>query len=292
LRLVACRSCHTQYDVTHVADAEITCRCGEKISNQSFDGVEARIHRCGSCGAQVGASAKSCDYCASEIIRDEAKLSLICPECYGRNAEDSRFCTACGVAFSPQQVETEGVELPCPCCGCLMPVRAIGGIGINECPQCNGVWAPENRFDHLVAQACEAARRSGPAASAATAPPRSKGNPCSTRVVYRNCPVCDALMQRSNFQKKSGVIIDRCHQHGTWLDADELEQIAGFILKGGLEEGARAYQMKAELDAMRRREAAALARAIKGETLTIDMTPKRTGDGGFLSMLLELLDQR
>ena len=30
-----------------------------------------------------------------------------------------------------------------------------------------------------------------------------------------------------------GVITDVCHNHGTWLDSDELEQIAGFILSGG-----------------------------------------------------------
>jgi Zn-finger nucleic acid-binding protein len=39
-------------------------------------------------------------------------------------------------------------------------------------------------------------------------------------------------MHRRNFRKSSGVIIDRCTAHGTWLDADELEQIAGFILTG------------------------------------------------------------
>ena len=75
------------------------------------------------------------------------------------------------------------------------------------------------------------------------------------------------------------------------FDADELEQIAGFILEGGMQAGERAYRMKAELDSMRRREAAALARAIKGETLTIDSARERSGNGGFLSMLLkELLD--
>jgi hypothetical protein len=39
-------------------------------------------------------------------------------------------------------------------------------------------------------------------------------------------------MHRRNFQKSSGVIIDRCSTHGTWLDSDELEQIAGYILSG------------------------------------------------------------
>jgi Zn-finger nucleic acid-binding protein len=42
-------------------------------------------------------------------------------------------------------------------------------------------------------------------------------------------------MHRRNYRKCSGVILDRCAEHGTWLDADELEQIAGFILeKGGV----------------------------------------------------------
>ena len=42
-------------------------------------------------------------------------------------------------------------------------------------------------------------------------------------------------MQRRNYRKCSGIILDVCHSHGTWLDADELEQIAGFIVeKGGV----------------------------------------------------------
>jgi hypothetical protein len=30
------------------------------------------------------------------------------------------------------------------------------------------------------------------------------------------------------------VILDVCVEHGSWLDADELEQITGFILSGGV----------------------------------------------------------
>jgi Zn-finger nucleic acid-binding protein len=289
VRLLACSNCHTQYDASQVVDAEIVCRCGEKIANRTLEGVDAKIHRCGSCGAQVGAEAPSCEYCGSEIVRDTRALSLICPECYARNAEASRYCTACGVAFRPEPVQVEGFELPCPACGCLMPPRAVGGIGINECPECNGIWAPENRFDHLIAQACEAARQA-PAGALGARPRKAGDNPFQKQVVYRKCPVCDAHMQRTNFQKRSGVIIDRCHEHGTWLDADELERIAGFVLEGGLGAGGhREYAMRAELDAMRRREAAAMARAIKGESIAV-RSREHDGDG-FLGMLLKhLLD--
>jgi Zn-finger nucleic acid-binding protein len=290
VRLVACADCHAQYDVTDVLDAEIACRCGSTIENRIHTGIDALVHRCGSCGAQVSGEAEGCDYCGSEIVRDEKRLSLICPECYGRNAEESRFCTACGVAFRPQQVEIEGQELPCPACSCLMPPRAIGGIGINECPQCNGIWAPEKRFDQLVAKACEAAQAGGPAQVVAKDARLAGGNPYSRRVVYRNCPVCDGHMQRTNFQKRSGVILDRCHTHGTWLDADELEQVAGFILEGGMGQGgAQAYVMKTELDSIRRREAAALARAVKGESMTIESPRPQSAADSLFGLIKDLL---
>lgn len=173
-----------------------------------------------------------------------------------------------------------------------MPPRAIAGIGINECPQCNGLWVPENRFDHLIAQACEAARNAKPGVDLAARARPSGGGGFDAKVVYRKCPECDGHMQRTNFQKKSGVIIDRCHEHGTWLDADELERIADYILKGGLGAGGyEEYAVKARIDAKVRREAAALARAMKGESITITSSREHGSQGGFLGMLLkELLD--
>jgi Zn-finger nucleic acid-binding protein len=111
-----------------------------------------------------------------------------------------------------------------------MPPRAIGGIGINECGSCNGIWAPADRFDQLINRAIEA-RKKGEQLHHT---PRVKGaNPAAQRVAYRKCPECEAFMQRRNFRKSSGVIIDICRNHGTWLDADELEQITGFVATGG-----------------------------------------------------------
>ncbi len=290
MRLVACPNCHAQYDVSGVGDKEITCRCGSTIENRQLEGVDARIHRCGSCGAQVAADGESCSYCGSEIIRDTRKLSLICPECYGRNAENSRYCTACGVEFRPESLEDEGHELPCPCCGCLMPVRSVGGVGINECPKCNGIWVPDNRFDHLIAKACEAARAERGPEARADRPRMSGANPVHNKVVYRTCPVCDAHMRRSNFRRRSGVIIDRCHRHGTWLDADELERIAGFILEGGMGDASgREYLLEAELAATRRRAAAAQQRATRGESIVVDVRRDSGSGGSILSLLKDLL---
>jgi len=42
-------------------------------------------------------------------------------------------------------------------------------------------------------------------------------------------------MNRMNFARCSGVIVDVCRGHGTWFDASELRGIVEFIRAGGLE---------------------------------------------------------
>jgi len=42
-------------------------------------------------------------------------------------------------------------------------------------------------------------------------------------------------MNRKNFSRISGVIINECRSHGLWLDADSLEKSRHFIADDGLE---------------------------------------------------------
>lgn len=242
MRLVACTSCHTQYDVTHVGQKTFDCRCGETVRNERLSAVDAKVLRCGSCGAILGECSERCEFCGSGIERDDLKLSLICPECFARSADESRFCTACGIAFHPEAAPLDLVELPCPLTGVLMPGRAVGGVAVNECPDCNGLWVPDDNFDELVRRAAEARRQRASQPVEVAAPRRTGANPASQAVAYRNCPVCEGFMQRRNYARSSGVIVDVCNEHGTWLDADELEEIAGFILSGGGERDSLVHQ--------------------------------------------------
>lgn len=233
MRLIACPDCHTQYDVTGHSAPQIVCRCGRQLENRVRPAVEALIQRCGACGAMVGERDEACAYCGSAIERRDESLNLICPECYARCPGRARFCTACGVPFRPEAPQVEVEELPCPACEVLMPAHRIGEIGLNECPQCHGLWVPEDRFATLVDRALQQ-RRVAEAPALGPEPPRISGdNPARQQVRYLKCPVCMAFMQRSNFRKTSGVIVDQCLDHGTWLDSDELERIAGFLLSAG-----------------------------------------------------------
>jgi Zn-finger nucleic acid-binding protein len=238
MRLVACPGCRAHYDVTEHAGRSFACACGATVSAGALRAVDAPVRRCGSCGALLAEDADACAYCRARVTR-EGELSLICPECYARNSRESRFCTACGVEFRPQPVPESAKELGCVRCRTPMQLRRIADVVVQECARCHGLWVES--FDRLVDRAVEAWERA-PEAMEVCAPRRTGGNPATERVEYRKCPVCEKAMDRRNWRRTSGVIIDRCHDHGTCLDADELERIAGFIKSGGLERAKAAEE--------------------------------------------------
>jgi Zn-finger nucleic acid-binding protein len=72
----------------------------------------------------------------------------------------------------------------------------------------------------------------------------------TSKVNYVPCPECSQLMNRMNFARCSGVIVDVCKQHGTWFDRDELSRIVEFIHGGGL----NAARAKEKLEIAEQRE--------------------------------------
>lgn len=281
MKLVACPDCHAQYDVSDAIAPSFACGCGRSLETRALTPVDAEIHRCAACGAHVGETARSCDYCGAAVIRDPAPRSLICPECYARNTDSSRFCVACGVAFQPQPIPTTGIPLPCPACDVAMPPTQVAGVPVSECRQCHGLWAPGGHFERLVERAAQTRRHAGPTAPA---PRVRRGSPSAEQLRYRKCPECRSFMLRRNFRRSSGVILDVCREHGTWLDADEIEEIAGFILSGG--------QTSAVLDEEHRRAealaAAARLRAASDPTSRNPLFgPRRSS--GLLELLLDIL---
>lgn len=233
MRLVVCPFCETQYDASSSTEAAFACRCGVLVRNQALPGVDARIVRCGACGAAVGEGAKECEYCGAGITRTGGAKSLICPKCYAGNDERSRFCTGCGLEFRPVPIPAATSVVTCVAgCG-PMTTQTVGGVTVHECAQCHGVWIPGNDLDTLVARARDGGGTPNSAATSASRPD------FAASFAYRKCPRCSAVMTRSNFRRVSGVVVDRCGAHGTWLDADELERLAAFVAAGGLAKAAR-----------------------------------------------------
>ena len=98
-----------------------------------------------------------------------------------------------------------------------------------ECAQCGGLWLDPESLQKLA----NAREESAGVVSALAARVPLAAAPQDV-VRYIPCPCCGKLMNRSNFARSSGVILDVCKTHGVWLDRGELQRVLGFIESGGL----------------------------------------------------------
>ena len=234
MKLVGCPKCHAQYDVGGWGEPAVTCRCGATFPAVPPPAIDSAVTRCAACGALVGEAETSCGYCHAEIARRPQRSGPVCPECYARNPEKAKFCTSCGVAFQPQPIRAREGSLRCPTCpGSTLAPRRLGGDWAEECPVCLGLWAPGDVLDRLVERIREKRRHDG--ATVEGGAPAERRAAWRDEVTYLHCPECGGMMQRRNFGRRSGVIVDWCGEHGTWLDANEMEDVASFVMRGGLE---------------------------------------------------------
>ena len=114
----------------------------------------------------------------------------------------------------------------------MLPIT-LGGSAMRECEGCGGLWLEVAAFEQICAN------REPQAAVLGLASPMTghRLDPAAEeiKVRYFPCPQCGQLMNRMNFARCSGVIVDVCRGHGTWFDASELREIIEFIRAGGLD---------------------------------------------------------
>lgn len=193
---------------------------------------------CPNCGAAVSSDAAQCQFCRSRL------KSMACPSCLGLMFLGSRFCPHCGAKAAPAEVKSGANLGECPRCRLKLNSLQIAETALGECEKCSGIWADVETFENVCAdRERQAAVLSFAGNKTGSIPP--------AKVNYVPCPDCKQLMNRSNFARSSGVIIDICKQHGVWFDAEELPKIIEFIRKGGMEKARQ--REKLEIDEERGR---------------------------------------
>ena len=160
-------------------------------------------------------------------------------------------------------VEEPAVKL-CPRCQAPMGNVIVGTTKLDECGACKGVWTNIETLNAIRANSQKLAEVDA-ATSSEMKPVQFM--PELEDIRYLPCPVCKKLMNRVNFGRISGVIVDVCKGHGTWFDPGELQHIVEFIRSGGVDES-------------RRRELASLAAKESARKLTATGSLGNTGYGG------------
>jgi Zn-finger nucleic acid-binding protein len=201
--------------------------------------MQAETINCPMCGAATSTESPLCAFCGSRLA------TVACPNCFAMMFIGSKHCPRCGAAAVKEKIATIG-DRKCPRCKADLQSIAIGESQMLECPQCLGLWLDSATFEKICADREQQAVVLG---AASLAP--SNHAALDAKVNYIPCPECQQLMNRANFARCSGVIIDLCKNHGIWFDRDELSRIIEFVQGGGMEV-ARSRE-KAALEEERRR---------------------------------------
>jgi len=134
------------------------------------------------------------------------------------------------------------VQLACPRCGVALSPEIVGKLGLYRCGSCDGVWLDPETFRAV----CENAAKLSASASGEGIKGDEASSQRDERVTYLRCPVCSDVMNRVNFARVSGVILDVCRAHGAWFDAGELRAVRTFVRGSGLGRFARRRQLDRE----------------------------------------------
>ncbi|HEY5073685.1 MAG TPA: zf-TFIIB domain-containing protein [Pyrinomonadaceae bacterium] len=211
--------------------------------------MEAQTLNCPNCGAAISSDSPQCQYCESKLA------TVACPSCFAMMFIGSKHCPHCGAA-AVQATAAELSVLKCPRCKTKMSSVTLGAMAMRECERCAGLWVEVAAFEKICADREQQSAVLG-AASPAPAHQSPSGDPDKIR--YVPCPQCGQLMNRINFARCSGVIVDVCKGHGTWFDRDELSGIVQFIRGGGLEVGRQKERREIEYEREQLRTAQMLA---------------------------------
>ncbi len=182
---------------------------------------EAKGFRCPFCGAPCIAGARTCTHCNVELA------SVRCPHCFALHVTGSRFCAKCG-----EELELEALldptDAPCPRCDQLLrapPTSDDDRLVFHECTACAGMFVSHRALEAILVK-----NRKG---TFVVPPARAGRMEREHDIRYLKCPMCHQHMNRLNFGKTSGIVVDVCKLHGTWFDADELTGAVLFVANGG-----------------------------------------------------------
>jgi Zn-finger nucleic acid-binding protein len=233
--IVECPACHSRYDVTgRPAGTRARCRCGNVFALPE-PSRDAALLGCPQCGAGVAADAHRCAYCSAEL------LVKACPRCFARIFHGAKHCSHCGAdTVAPAMAGADGQARvrACPRCeqASSLVARLVGDVLLDGCGECGGVWLDAGALERLISERRDV---SVEALLGVKSAPNTVTQQATGSRLYIKCPDCDVVMNRVNFARRSGVIVDVCRHHGTWFDADELPRVIEFAAAGGIEESQR-----------------------------------------------------
>ena len=132
-----------------------------------------------------------------------------------------------------------------------MGEQDLDGTKTLLCPGCHGMFFPDQSLEEVLNKLRASCDPTDVDAALRDFKDRFRRE-LPKNVRYKLCPVCDEPMIRRNYGTVSGVIIDVCYEHGTWVDENAFAELASFIVRGGDLVAGKAQQARALLKSIKK----------------------------------------
>ncbi len=209
----------------------------------------SRMPLCASCGNEV-ADPHQCPVCqAGRGAKKKPAVAKpgMCSGC-GNVVEDPYDCPICKAgrgANKKRAAQKKGVRL-CPRCEDPLEQQDWDNVDVLSCPNCRGSFFPLGGLEQVL----DKLRETCSPVDAHTLREEFKNRfhrKLPEAIRYKDCPHCGTVMTRRNYGTVSGVIVDQCGDHGTWMDEANFGALTDFVVRGGDELTAQARKRKTSL---------------------------------------------
>jgi len=201
--------------------------CKHTKHKRSVEGRATRM--CPSCGNDIFED-EPCPICSEgRAIRSRGGNRVFCAGC-GNAVDDSSACPVCDASRSPVQPRHDGPT--CPQCDEGMEKQDWDGVIVHMCMSCQGTLFPPRGLESTLDKLREGCDDTAlPEILAEFKERRRLALPKSVR--YKPCPTCGVAMTRRNYAGVSGVIVEVCGRHGTWITQTGFGDLTDFVTRGG-----------------------------------------------------------
>lgn len=118
----------------------------------------------------------------------------------------------------------------CPRCHTHLKEHSLGELRIDMCPGCDGSWYDNEELAQVMDLDAPLDRIAGSDLSPILVADKSADLQAEAR-----CPVCEQPMDRYRYQLVSDIELDRCLEHGVWLDDGELARVVDYFIRSTAE---------------------------------------------------------
>jgi len=164
--------------------------------------------KCKSCSAPLPPNAILCEYCGTRNDTDLTGIHTYTTH----ELESTRICPKCQIAMK------------------TIDLKLNGKFYIERCDQCMGLFFDPGELEVLLKASVKNVFHINRQKLDQINATMARQDQC---VSYVKCPECHKVMNRVNFGSRSGVILDRCTEHGVWLDGGELRHLFEWMKAGG-----------------------------------------------------------